>query len=85
MSDPLRDETISLPEIHLLRSLPSDGKAIRLAGADLRRAKRLLDIGMVDRGRLTEKHFGLSAKGRTFLAGLTAPSNERQMRKNTPA
>lgn len=74
--DPIdRASTLSVPEVDLLERMfdESSGKFhgdVRLSRADLRRAKRLLDLKMVEQGRLSDKHYALMDKGKDFVKGL---------------
>ncbi len=68
----LRSDTVSVPEADLMRQVSAHGKAKRLTAHDLRRARRLLSMGLMVQGRLGERYFGLSDKGTRFVEAVTA-------------
>jgi hypothetical protein len=81
--DHLREQTLSLSDIDLLGQIldACEGKfhgEVRLAGKDLRRAKKLEapPLEMTRKGRLTDKHYELTEKGRAFITSFRARSKE---------
>ena len=67
-----RSETVSVTEADLMRRVADNGKPLRLVAHDLRRARRLLSLGLMVQGRLSERHFGLSDRGTQFVEKVTA-------------
>jgi hypothetical protein len=88
---PVRDEevfdrqsTLSERDIELMaRMFDAAGEKfhgdVRLAGKDLTRAKKLAQppLQMTQAGRLSEKHYALSEKGRDFIVGFRRRSRSR--------
>lgn len=67
VEDSSRRATLSQDDARFLGSLFDHGKPKYLKGADLRRARRLIDFGMTEQGRLGERYYGLTAKGHAFV------------------
>jgi hypothetical protein len=71
---PPRSDTLSVTEVSLMERLYDEGsdRAHYLKGHDLRRARRLLELDMTVQGRLGDRYFGLTPKGRAFVEGIRA-------------
>lgn len=67
----LHSDTVSVTEADLMKRVSGHGKAMHLTGHDLRRARRLLDMGLMVQGRLSERYFGLSDAGSRFVEVVT--------------
>ncbi len=63
-----RSQTVSTTEADLICRLVDHGRPQILASYDLRRAKRLMGLGLVVQGRLSDRYFGASDAGSAFCA-----------------
>lgn len=62
-----RAATVSVTEVDLLVRISAHERAMRLAGHDLRRARRILAMGLLEPGRLSDRHFKITAKGQSLV------------------
>lgn len=67
-----RSQTVSVAEADLICRIFRHGRPMHLSSHDLRRARRLLALGLLVQGRLGDRYFGTSATGAAFVANRKA-------------
>jgi hypothetical protein len=64
-----RADTVSVVEAELLDKVAhADSASVYLSGTELRRARKLARLGLLEQGALGERYFKITDPGRTFVA-----------------